>query len=50
MVRRKGRIKRIHTAKLRRCVRKVRESGIRVRSPYAICIAALGKKAFLKRR
>jgi len=49
MVRKNGRVKRIHTKKWERCVKKVRKAGTSV-NPYAVCTASLGKKAFLKRR
>jgi len=51
MVRRKGKLKRIHTAKFRRCVKEVEESPYNGRkvNPYAVCMASIGKeKAFLK--
>jgi hypothetical protein len=41
-------MRRIHTAKFRRCVREVELQGT-AKNPYAVCTKALGKEAFLKR-
>jgi hypothetical protein len=49
MVRRKGKLKRIHTKKWERCVEKVGARDGKYNA-YAVCTASLGEKAFLKRR
>jgi len=39
-----------HTAKFDRCVRSIQHRLKGVRDPYAVCMAALGKKALRKKK
>ena len=52
MVRRKGKLKRLHTAKFRRCVKEVSESPYdgRKYNPYAVCFSAIGRKGSLLKK